>query len=47
VAKLDMGLAGHHMAGNKVACEGTGSKVGTSERGTYLEGTEVGHSALD
>lgn len=35
------------MVGNKVACEGTGSKAGTSERGTYLEGTEVGHSALD
>lgn len=32
------------MEDSKVACEGTGSKVDTSERGTCLEGMELDHS---
>ena len=32
------------MEDSMVACEGTGSMVGTSERGTCLEGMELVHS---
>ena len=44
VAELDRRQEGRHKEGSKVACEGTGSKVGTSEVGTCLEGTELVHS---
>ena len=44
VAELDRRQEGRHKEGSKVACEGTGNKVGTSEVGTCLEGTELIHS---
>ena len=44
VAELDKRQEGLHKEGSKVACEGTGSKAGTSERGKCLEGTELVYS---
>ena len=44
VAELDRRQEERHKEGSKVGCEGNGSKAGTSERGTCLEGMEFDHS---